>query len=180
MADVIPRVVWQMSLHLCRCPGSTPILTRPSWVYLVWHSPWHCWCTFTIQAVFLEVEGCKYCTWWKPTGINHTLSGPVAGVIMCRKCCPKSQHNQSIDLTGVHLDTTRLVNANNVVEPHLVGRWTPVPSHLWVVALTNSPACPGTPFLWCCPLQRRTGQTYIFLKWQNTHLLWGCRILSQS
>jgi len=54
-------------------------------------------------------------------------------------------HDQPINLAGVHLGTPGPPYAN-VVGHHLVGKCTPVPPHLQVVALTSFPTCPGTPF----------------------------------
>jgi hypothetical protein len=67
-----------------RCPGDTPIPTKPSQACLVWRSRLRCWCALAILVVSLEVVGRKHCPWRNPTGRNHTLSGLVTTKLLHR------------------------------------------------------------------------------------------------
>jgi len=40
-----------------RCPGDTPIPSKPSQACLVWRSRLRCWCALAILVVSLEVVG---------------------------------------------------------------------------------------------------------------------------
>jgi hypothetical protein len=82
----------------------------------------------------------KHCPWRNPKGRNHTLSGPVTEVAMCRRCL-RLMHDKSIDLIGFHWGT-RIYPYANVVRHRLVGKWTP--PLLRVVALTSFVIFSGT------------------------------------
>jgi len=58
-----------------RCPGDPPIPAKPSQARLVWRSRLRIWWALAILVLSLEVVGRKHCSWWNPTGRNHTLSG---------------------------------------------------------------------------------------------------------
>lgn len=75
----------------------------------------------TIPAVFLEMERCKHCLWLNP-------SCTISDLVTAWGCCLRPLHDKSIDMAGVNLGTPGPANAT-LEGPHLVGIWTPVPSH---------------------------------------------------
>lgn len=147
------------------------------------------WCDVLAGGVDAPSQCCQ-CL-WKWSDVNIALDEPQRRKSHTVRSSDPDSHVQKMSEAAARLvhrpgrrsyrySQTFKWQCSNVVVPRRFGKRTLALPHPRVVALFNSPARLGTPFLWHCPSRKRMNQTQVFWNMHKTCSLWDCHVPSRS